>query len=166
MVGQSYTGGVKPISIAGRLTSERERLVGMSDAERAFRKQWLQDQLLSANEPRKVPEIYKTLYNPIRRFYRWPLDKLQVLMEPVLGYQTSYLIRYFAGKSALAIAGLYWFTYYAKYNSNDWTSKSGWKVKQSRKAVDLGDVNFPQVSDKTKPSDYASRGFNEINLKL
>lgn len=166
MVGQSYTGGVKPMNIAGRYVTERERLVGMTDAERAFRKQWLQDQILSPNEPRKVPETYKALYNPIRRFYRWPLDKFQASLEPALGYESAYVIRNCIGKGALIIFGIYWFTYYAKYNSNDWTRKSGWRSKVSKTVVDIGDENFPKVSEKTKPSDYADRGFSKVNLNL
>ncbi|TMW43869.1 hypothetical protein DOY81_011051 [Sarcophaga bullata] len=35
----SPTGGVKPMAIAGRMVRERERLVGMSDEERAWRHQ-------------------------------------------------------------------------------------------------------------------------------
>lgn len=166
MVNQSYTGGVKPMSIAGRLVSERERLIGMTDAERAFRKQYLQDQILSPNEPKKVPQIYKELYNPIRRFYRWPLDKLEAKLEPVIGHNRAHLTRYMISRTAIFIAGIYWFTYYAKYNSNNWTHKSGWQMKQARLAVDLGDREFPKVSDRTKPSDYASKGFKDVHLNL
>lgn len=166
MVQQSSTGGVKPISIAGRFVSERERLAGMTDAERAFRKQYLQDQILSPNEPKKIPQMYKELYNPIRRFYRWPLDKLEAALEPVMGHTSAHLTRYAIGKTAMFIAGTYWFFYYAKYNSNDWTRKSGWKKKEARLAVDLGDPKFPQVSDRTKPSDYASKGFKDMHLNL
>lgn len=166
MVGQSFTGGVKPMPIAGRFVSERERLLGMTDEERAFRKQFLKDQILSPNEPRKVPEMYKVLYNPIRRFYRWPLDKVEASLEPIVGATKAHLIRYFTGKGVLAIATVYWFAYYAKYNSNDWTRKSGWKKKESRMAVDIGDRQFPKVSDRTQPSDYASKGFKNVNLNL
>lgn len=166
MVGQSFTGGVKPMSIAGRYVSERERLAGMTDAERAFRKQWLQDQILSPNEPRHVPEMYKTLYNPIRRFYRWPLDKLQAKLTPVMGQEAAHVLRYVTGKAGLFIVGVYWFAYYAKYNSNDWTRKKGISKKDSRKAVDFGDANYPAVSDRTKPSDYANKGFKDMKLNL
>lgn len=69
MVKASDTGGVKPMSIAGRFHRERERIL-MTDEERAFRKQWLKDQELAHNEPRVVPELYKEQYNIFRRAYR------------------------------------------------------------------------------------------------
>lgn len=68
------TAGVKPMSITGRMVRERERLSGMTPEERAWRKQWLKDQVLSPNEPRYVREMEKEFLNPIRRFYRFPLD--------------------------------------------------------------------------------------------
>lgn len=152
--------------IAGRYVSERERLHSMTDAERAFRKQWLQDQILSKNEPRPVPEMYKALYNPLRRFYRWPLDRFQKMLEPTLGHTPSYMIRYFTGKGLMMVGVVYWFAYYAKYNSNDWTRKAGWKVKKSRRVHDLGDEEFPKLSERSKPSEYYSRGFDKNTLNL
>ncbi|CAH0554833.1 unnamed protein product [Brassicogethes aeneus] len=162
----SPTGGVKPMTISGRYNSERERLFGMTDEERAFRKQWLKDQELSHNEPKKVPEMYKALNNPIRRFYRLPLDTLQKIMEPALGAQRALTIRYFGGKFLMGIMGAYAATYYFKYNANDWTRKGGWRVNQSRIAVVEGDPEYPKASDKVKPEDYASRGFKENMVKL
>lgn len=80
----SPTGGVKPFSLEGRLYRERERLSGMTAEERAWRAKWVKDQVLSPNEPRVVPELYKELYNPIRRVYRKPLDAVQKLLEPIM----------------------------------------------------------------------------------
>ncbi|XP_044268594.1 uncharacterized protein LOC123013831 [Tribolium madens] len=162
----SQTGGVKPMSIAGRFTSERERLLGMTDEERAFRKQWLKDQELAPNEPRPVPEMYKATYNPIRRAYRWPLDQLAKVLLPVLGEERTRNVRYVTGKAFLGVMTLYWFTYYFKYNANDWTRAGGWKVYKSREAVVEGDPGYPKLSDRVKPSDYASRGFKDVNLNL
>ncbi|XP_023013980.2 NADH dehydrogenase (ubiquinone) B17 subunit [Leptinotarsa decemlineata] len=162
----SNTGGVKPMSIAGRYVDERERLFGMTDAERTFRKQWLKDQELSPNEPRRVPEMYKATYNPIRRAYRWPLDQLAKAIEPVVGAQRAYSIRYFTGKIFLGVVGVYWFTYYFKYNKSDWTRKGGWRVLESRVAVYEGDESYPKLSDKLKGSDYGGRGFNDVKLNL
>lgn len=70
----TQTGGVKPMNIAGRVVSERERLNGMTAAERAWRKKWLHDQVLHPNEPQYVLTERKEMLNPIRRFYRAPLD--------------------------------------------------------------------------------------------
>lgn len=78
------TGGVKPIGIAGRMVRERERLLGMSTEERAWRAQYLKDQHLTAREPVHVPEYWKERYNPIRRFYRAPLNALQKIVQPIV----------------------------------------------------------------------------------
>lgn len=84
MTESSTTGGVKPMAIAGRMVRERERLVGMTTDERAWRKQWLKDQVLSHNEPKYVPEYWKERINPIRRFYMAPLNALGSALEPIL----------------------------------------------------------------------------------
>jgi hypothetical protein len=66
------------------MARERERLLGMSDKERAWRHQWIKDQELSPNEPKYVPEYYKERYNPIRRAYKMPLDIAFKQLIPVL----------------------------------------------------------------------------------
>jgi len=81
----SHTGGVTPMPIQGRMALERERCIGMTPAERMWRKQWLQDQILSPNEPRPItPEYYKARFNPIRRAYRLPLDLIFKPLVPTL----------------------------------------------------------------------------------
>ena len=55
-----------------------------SQEEREWRKKWLKDQELSHREPRFVPEYYKATMNPIRRFYRLPLDFVFKKLEPTL----------------------------------------------------------------------------------
>lgn len=80
----AQTAGVKPVTIAGRVAIERERCIGMTDAERAWRKQWLKDQILAPNEPVYVAEYWKERTNPIRRFYRKPLDAVFTKLIPVL----------------------------------------------------------------------------------
>lgn len=80
----AQTAGVKPMTIVGRVASERERCLGMTDAERAWRKQWLKDQVLAAHEPVHVEEYWRERTNPIRRFYRKPLDVLFAKLTPML----------------------------------------------------------------------------------
>lgn len=80
----SSTGGVKPFAIAGRTVRERERIFGMSPEERLWRKQWLKDQELSHHEPKYVAEYWKQRINPIRRFYKAPLDYVYNALTPVV----------------------------------------------------------------------------------
>lgn len=157
--------GVKPMSISGRFNSERERLLGMTEEERLFRKQWLQDQHLSPNEPRVVPEMYKATFNPIRRFYRWPLDQVGKALTPILGETTATAVRVLSGKFFLGVAAAYWFTYYFKYNGNDWTKRGGWRIYNSRPVAYPGDPGYPLVTDK-QPHEYAAGKFDKFELDL
>lgn len=69
----SETGGVMPMSIESRFANERERLgPDFNHKWRKWRAQYLKDQELHPQEPFKVPELYKELNNPIRRFYKAP----------------------------------------------------------------------------------------------
>lgn len=98
----SDTAGARPMAIAGRMVRERERLVGMTEAERAWRAQYLKDQVgfsffpsnlysplflsqvLSKREPVHVPEYWNARTNPIRRFYQAPLDAVWKALTPVI----------------------------------------------------------------------------------
>lgn len=46
----------------------------------------------------------------------------------------------------------------------DWTRKGGWRVIKSRTASYPGDPDYPRGSDRTKPADYAARGFKEAAI--
>lgn len=159
----SDTGGVKSFPIAGRMVRERERLhgSGMTDAERKWRAQFLKDQHLAPNEPVNVPEIYKELNNPIRRFYKTPLNKLYEFLVPKLGEGRAYHTRVLIGKFLMTMGILYAVTYHYKYNCNDWTRTGGWRLRTTRRAVYPGEPEYPKVSDRTLPEHYASRGFDK-----
>ena len=80
----------RPMSIEGPFCDERTRLDGMTDADRAWRKQWLKDQELSPNEPRHIPESRK--HNPIRLAMRFPLDWAFSKLEPKLVTNVAYVV--------------------------------------------------------------------------
>lgn len=81
--GHSETGGVRPMNIQGRMMRERERMIGMTDAERAWRAKWVKDQVLHG-EPVVPNTWYKERYNPIRRFYRAPMEAFQAALTPLI----------------------------------------------------------------------------------
>lgn len=82
------TSGVKPMTIGGRMVRERERCIGMTTEERAWRAQWLKDQVLTEREPVYVKELHEKFRNPIRRLYLRPLDK--IILEPLIPKIVSY----------------------------------------------------------------------------
>ncbi|XP_046422628.1 uncharacterized protein LOC124180830 [Neodiprion fabricii] len=158
----SDTGGVKPFGIARRMARENERLIGMTDEERAWRNQYLKDQILHHDEPViDDGQAFRQNLNPIRRFYRAPLDKFEDMLVKPLGSKWALTVRFMTGKFFIGVGLTYATYYYFKYNQNTWMRKSGWRVIHSRKPVLPGDPGYPQVSDRTKPSDYASRGFKD-----
>ncbi|KAJ8736139.1 hypothetical protein PYW08_006795 [Mythimna loreyi] len=159
----AQTAGVKPMSIAGRVANERERCLGMTDTERAWRKQWLKDQILAPNEPVHVEEYWRERTNFFRRIYRAPLDKLFAALTPVLGASRAADYRYLTGKFALIGVGILCTHYYFKYNGNDWTKKGGWRIHVSKPMVLPGQPGFPFETNK-QPSDYADRGFKDSKI--
>ncbi|XP_053617845.1 uncharacterized protein ND-B17 [Plodia interpunctella] len=159
----AQTAGVKPMTIAGRVAVERERCLGMTDAERSWRKQWLKDQVLAPHEPVHVEEYYRELTNPIRRFYRKPLDVIFNALAPALGSERAMTMRYFTGKLGLIAIGILGTHYYFKYNGNDWSKQGGWRVMTTKPTVLPGQPGFPFKSTRTH-TDYADRGFKKSAL--
>lgn len=72
-----------PFSIE-HMPHERQRLAGagMTDADRALRRQWLKDQELSPNEPREIPELKPK--NIVKRIYGKPWDIFFGALRPVV----------------------------------------------------------------------------------
>jgi len=156
----SYTGGVKAMNISGRLIYEKERLHGMTPEERAWRAKWLRDQELTPREPAPYKYYDKDLMNPIRRFYRKPLDLVFFnLLEPAIGTTNALVGRVYTGKFLMAL----WFVmgtyYYFKYNTNNWERVGGWRVVQSRVRVLPGDADYPSLKTKTQGAEFAHRYF-------
>merc|ERR1712142_1362426 len=155
----SDTGGVRAFPIEGPLKNERNRLAGMTDEQRAYRKQWLKDQILTQREPCAVPGMYEARHNPIRQLYRAPLDALFKPLVGALGYQKAAMYRWFTGKFLmLGFAGLST-AYYFKYNAHDWTRKGGWRVIHSNHMKTPGSPDWEAPPERTSASDYASAGF-------
>ncbi|OXA37049.1 NADH dehydrogenase [ubiquinone] 1 beta subcomplex subunit 6 [Folsomia candida] len=164
--GQSIDGagdqaaGVKPMSITGRMVRERERLTGMTPEERAWRKKWLKDQILSPNEPKYIKELHSEAFNPIRRFYRYPLDFVfHRVLQPFIGEVPAKVARFYVGRAALIYVGVLATWYLFKYNNNKWDSKSGWRIIRSKAAILPGEPGYGEVIPDKKPNDYIDRGF-------
>jgi len=157
----SYTGGVRPMQIQGPTSDVRYRLSSMTDIERQWRKQWLKDQILAPDEPRHVPELEREFLNPIRRFYRWPMDNL--VEKPLRKYIGEYAcnVRWLTAKFALIGVGMFYTFYYLKYHSRDWTRFGGWRIRISRPISLPGDENYPYLGDRKKPQDYYLQGFDK-----
>jgi len=157
--------GIRPMNIAGRTIRERERLSGMTAEDRAWRKKWLSDQIISDKEPRYVKEMQKEFLNPIRRFYRAPMDFVfHRLLQPFIGEYPATVARFYICRGSLIALGIYSFYYLVKFNHNTWINKSGWRVIQNKAAIYPGEPGYGvPIPDRPK-DDYYDRGFKESVL--
>ncbi|KAI4497063.1 hypothetical protein M0802_007809 [Mischocyttarus mexicanus] len=149
------------ISLGRRMARQRERLIGMTDEERAWRAQYLKDQILDPSEPVIPPNYYKERYNPIRRFYRAPMDKFENMLVPLVGPSIADGLRHITAKSIMGIIGVYATWYYFKYNRHDWTKSGGWRVSFSRTVQFPSDPDFPNVHIKCKGNEFSQYGFDK-----
>ncbi|XP_076302954.1 uncharacterized protein LOC143221367 [Lasioglossum baleicum] len=152
----SDSGGVKVISIGGRVTDVRERLIGMTDEERAWRAKYLKSQILAPEEPITTKEYYKNLYNPIRRFYRAPLNQVESLLTPLMGSTRALVTRHVIANLLMSIVAVYGGWYYMKYNTATWMRQSGWRIIKTPPAQIPGAKNYQGL---IKPKQFATSGF-------
>lgn len=149
------------VTLGGRLDRERERIIGMTNEERAYRAKFLKSLDLAPDEP-IIPKNYnKEYYNPIRRFYRAPFDKLESALIPLVGEAPAVGIRTLLGRSIMGIFVIYAGWYYFRYNTANWMRQSGWKVMRERETVFPGTPGFPKITGPKKPNEYATLGFEK-----
>ncbi|XP_018050933.1 PREDICTED: uncharacterized protein LOC108688904 [Atta colombica] len=156
----SATMGDRPMSIVRRMEHERERMLGMTDEERAWRKKWLDAQKLAPEEPVYPKGYYEAMYNPIRRFYMTPMNKFENILAPVIGKFSANVTRHFISKMAMSIVAFYGIYYYMKYNRMNWTKNGGWKITMSRTKM------YPDTKDldalyRTKGNQFYVNGFDK-----
>lgn len=98
--------------------NERQRLpFKMSEEDRLRRKIWAHSQELTEREPVRVPELERMIYNPIRRLYRAPTDRLFNALAPIVGQHRVPLFRMIVPKMFLGYLGACFLWYNVKYNT-------------------------------------------------
>jgi hypothetical protein len=106
----------KPFSIEP-FPHERSRIpFKMTDEDRLRRKTWVQSQELTEREPVRVPELERMIYNPIRRLYRLPTDRVFNALAPLIGEKRVPIARYVVPKVFMAYLAGCVFYYNVKYN--------------------------------------------------
>ncbi|XP_078042762.1 NADH dehydrogenase (ubiquinone) B17 subunit [Augochlora pura] len=160
---ESATGGIRPVSIEGRVARERERLIGMTEEERAWRAKYLKSLHLSHGEPVMTPEMYRQYYNPLRRLYKAPLNVFEKAITPIVGNKCAYVVRGVIGKLTLGAILVYASWYQLKYNHATWQRVSGWTMMQSRSTVLPGEPGYPKVAIRP-PNQYASKEFEKAPI--
>ncbi|XP_025109135.1 uncharacterized protein LOC112573204 [Pomacea canaliculata] len=149
-----YRGSQYPPFSIEPLPYERQRLAGsgMTDEDRALRRQWIKDQELH-HEPRFVKELKPR--NFFRRLYMNPTDAFFNYFIPLIGKTPAAMLRIVIPRALLGLSGLYVFYYNIKYLSNDWTRAGGLNVFESKPMILTSTVHLPEK----KHDDYYDRGF-------
>ncbi|CAH8626626.1 unnamed protein product [Schistosoma bovis] len=141
---------------------QRHRLALLfTDEDRAARRQYLKDQLLSEREPVNVPEW--TRVNIFRRIYRMPFDALTNLVRPIIGDHRSWYFRATIPKVTCTLI-LFWFAWYRiKYCDNWETCAKTVKSKAYRRQMWPGQ---PEFSTAWKVDDFGMEGFDQRTALL
>ncbi|KAK3090108.1 hypothetical protein FSP39_009251 [Pinctada imbricata] len=114
------------------LPHERQRLARVMSAEdRARRQEWLKAQILHPSEPMGDPFMP---YNPLRRLYRAPLDRLETFLRVRNGPDQARLLRQVTANILMAIGFTYFAFYWMKYN----------KSAPGRRKEHYGDFGFSE----------------------
>ena len=96
------------------------------------RKIWVQSQQLADHEPVRVPELERMIYNPIRRLYRMPTDRLFNALAPILGEHRVPLYRFVVPKLFLGWLAGCTLWYHMKYNTVDWEGRKGFEIIKTK----------------------------------
>jgi hypothetical protein len=101
----------------------------MTDEDRKRRQIWVESQAVANHEPVRVPELETMIYNPIRRLYRVPTDRLFQALTPVLGGPNRMpFFRMLLPKLFLGWLGGCTLWYHLQYNRKNWEDLKGFTV--------------------------------------
>lgn len=150
----------KPFSIEP-FHNERSRLpFKMTDEDRKRRSAFLHSQELTDREPVNVPELERMIYNPFRRLYRAPADKLFNALAPIIGEKRVRPSRVLVPKLAMLYLSGVFLWYQFKYNKSTWEQQGGFTMVKTRGAILPGD----EVPAPMAKQDYADHGFQARNV--
>jgi len=158
-----WRGGKLPPMNIEPFPYERYRLAngGMTEADRALRRQWVMDQKLAPHEPVDIPALRPL--NPIRRFYRVPMDLLFRGLAPVLGKSAADACRNVIPKAALFAAVFWAGVYQTQCNPSTWETDGGWHTFHTRRRFALGEEGFDKFT-KEESSFFYNKGFNNRKI--
>ncbi|CAD6191440.1 unnamed protein product [Caenorhabditis auriculariae] len=160
-----------PMSLELHMADERVRAAGLSPAEREWRKKWVHDQHLHADEPIVVDAVHRQL-NPIRVFYRLPWDKFyKHYLQPTFGTYYGTAIRVTVPKVVMAFIVLQTAYYYWKFE--DWAHLRGIETMPQKEVImnaQTIEKKFPGLLEKglSNPAkdDYYTPTFNKRTAYL
>ncbi|XP_054162118.1 uncharacterized protein LOC128960072 [Oppia nitens] len=170
------TSGVMPMSIVGRFKHERERLgPDFDNVQREWRIKTIHDRHLHPSEPFEVKQLYNEYHNPIRRFYRWPLDQFEdwlrrsgIFEKFIPGENQNWpkITRQLMGGGFLIYLSVLGVWYYMKYNREHWEKYRGPQISFYRETIFPGDPRFPAKDIRTESWQHYDKGFHNRKVFL
>ena len=170
-------GRKNPVNLTSVWNKQRARVdpqAEFNNLDRAWRKQYLLDKKLTANDGNwiqvyQMPEYRKARYNILRRIGRFPLDVMEnVMMKAGMSPPTAYTVRRFSGAMAKTMIFCWVIAFnFNNTNINNWESAGGFKVFQDKPWVDPDGKYYESVKEQTKkvnPNDYYDQGFKSSPL--
>merc|ERR1712083_788422 len=142
---QQCVGG-RVLDAEGPFRDVRQRVYPglFNDTDRAWRAKFLQGQQLSKREKAMHmfylydnPDYRKARLNPLRRLWQAPGEAFERALRPALGLKHANTVKFMAGKALWGIGAVWAVTYYAYFNSGNWSKHGGWE-KQYDDHNDLG----------------------------
>nr|XP_027194597.1 uncharacterized protein LOC113789278 [Dermatophagoides pteronyssinus] len=160
----SPSSGVLHTSIEGAFSNERARLgPTFTETDRQWRIKYLESQNLHPAEPFEVPELSKVHYNPIRRFYRWPLDQLEKFLRNHMQTHNAVFTRKIIGGTLIGYFTLLTIWYQLNYNVPNWEYKKGYRIFYTREAVMPGDSRWPMPNPRKESWQHYDLDFHYRN---
>lgn len=124
---------------------------------RFLRKQWVEDQYLTAREPVRVPELIHR--NNFRRVLGYPNDILfkTLIKKGVLHPRTGFVWRYVVGRAMALATGMTFLVYYFRHNQRNWEQHMGMTFQLAREPILPGDPGFDEPGfGKTTPDTWSA----------
>ncbi|KAH7638672.1 NADH dehydrogenase (ubiquinone) B17 subunit [Dermatophagoides farinae] len=158
----SLSSGVLHTSIKGAYNNERARLgPNFNETDRQWRVKYLESQNLHPSEPFEVPELSKVHYNPIRRFYRWPLDQVEKLLCNYMEKHYAITARKLIGGTLIGYFTILTLWYQLNYNVPNWEYKKGFRIFYTREVVLPGDSRWPMPNPRTQSWQHYDLDFHQ-----
>jgi hypothetical protein len=166
---QQSVGG-RVLDAEGPFRDVRQRVYPglFNDTDRAWRAKFLGAQQLSKREKAMHffylydnPDFRKARLNPLRRLWQAPGEAFERALRPAMGLRMAALAKFATGKSLWAIGTLWAVTYYAYYNSGDWSKHGGWRVHESKPPTMPDNPSYPKKDPRWEKAfdDHNDLGF-------
>jgi len=170
-------GRSNPVNVSHMWVKQRARVDPLSefnDVDRAWRKRYLAESKLTANDGwsahvQTMKEYEKAQYNWLRRIGRMPMTLFQntLISSGMMTHGKAIFTRKALCGVAKGLTGLWIVTYLAINNLNSWESRLGVKMYHNRPDMDPESKYYEDQKARfvrEKPDDWYNQGFKKSSM--